>query len=128
MAAGAVSVALLSAGSAGAFAASPTLSPKPTMTHSATSKPASITVKAHPTTVKAGEKVRFTGHTMGIRTGASVVLQQEKNGAWHNLHVRAAVKKANAFSLTDRPTAKGTQHFRVSHGSTHSPTVNVTVQ
>ncbi|MFF3874687.1 hypothetical protein [Streptomyces sp. NPDC001978] len=123
----AVSVALMSAGSAGAFAASTTPSPKHTMTHSATHKTASITVKAHPTSVKAGEKVRFTGHTTGIRAGASVILQQRENGTWHTLHTHTAIKKGHAFSLTDRPTAKGTQHFRVSHGTTNSSTVNVTV-
>ncbi|MDF3301391.1 hypothetical protein [Streptomyces tropicalis] len=117
-AAGAVSAALLSAGAAGAVAAAP--SPG---THSA-----SISVKASPTTVKAGHMVRFTGRTSGLRPGATLVLQQDKNGKWVPLHSNTKVKKGNAYLLAARPSVKGTLHYRVASGATHSSTVNVTVQ
>ncbi|MFF0835813.1 MULTISPECIES: hypothetical protein [unclassified Streptomyces] len=116
-AASAVSAALLCAGAGPALAAS---TPPP--------RPASITVKASPTTVKAGHTVRFAGHTTGIRAGSAVRLQVDKNGKWIPLHVNSRVKKGNTFALSTRLHMKGSQHFRVAAGRTHSPAVNVTVQ
>ena len=52
---GALSAALLTAGAAGTFASAAT-SPKPSPSASASKPSASITVKAAPTTVKAGGK------------------------------------------------------------------------
>ncbi|MFE5039263.1 hypothetical protein [Streptomyces sp. NPDC056683] len=89
---------------------------------------ASVTVKASPTTVKVGHSVRFTGRTSGIPTGASVRLQQEMDGKWSTLKESTTVKKGNAYLLSTRPTSKGTQHYRVMVGKTHSDTVTVTVQ
>lgn len=119
----ALSAALVAGGSA-AVSAAPTPTPKPSMTHRA----ASVTVKASPTTVKAGHQVRFTGRTAGIPVGASVRLQHETNGKWTTLKTSTMVKKGNSYALTTRPTAKGMQHYRVMVGKTHSSTVTVTVQ
>ncbi|MEV0185997.1 hypothetical protein AB0I54_43085 [Streptomyces sp. NPDC050625] len=115
-AAGAMSAALLAVGAGGAVAAT-------TPPH-----PASITVKASPTTVKAGRTVHFVGHTTGIRAGATVMLQLDKNGKWVPLHVNSKIKKGNAYALATRVNMKGTQEFRVASGKTHSPAVKVTVQ
>ncbi|MEV7691414.1 hypothetical protein [Streptomyces bungoensis] len=118
----ALSAALVAGGSTAASAA-PT--PTPSMTHRA----ASVTVHASPTTVKAGQQVRFTGRTAaGIRIGASVRLQHETNGKWTTLKTNPTVKEGNSYALTTRPTTKGTQHYRVMVGKTHSSTVTVTVQ
>ncbi|MGW7381515.1 hypothetical protein [Streptomyces sp. NPDC054794] len=114
--AGAMSATLLSFGAGSVMAATPP------------SHPASITVKASPTTVKAGNTVRFAGRTSGIRSGASAMLQMDKNGKWTPLHVNSKVKKGNAYALATRVHMKGTQQFRVASGKTHSSTVNVTVQ
>ncbi|MEW2299234.1 hypothetical protein AB0958_04475 [Streptomyces sp. NPDC006655] len=89
---------------------------------------ASVTVKANPTTVKVGHSVRFTGRTTGIPIGTSVRLQQEKNGTWSTLKTSTTVKKGSSYLLTTRPTSKGTQHYRVMVGKTHSDSVTVTVQ
>ncbi|MEU0053299.1 hypothetical protein ABZ299_03680 [Streptomyces sp. NPDC006184] len=93
-----------------------------------TTKAASITVTAKPTTVTAGHKVVFTGRTTGIKTGASVMLQREKKGTWTTLHVSTQVKKGGIYALSTRPSGKDTQHYRVSSGSAHSRTVTVTVR
>ncbi|MEW2287333.1 hypothetical protein [Streptomyces sp. NPDC047841] len=119
----ALSSALVTGGSV-AVSAAPTPTPTPRMTHRA----ASVTVHASPTTVKAGQKVRFTGRTTGIPVGASVRLQHETNGKWTTLKASTVVKKGNSYAVTTRPTAKGTQHYRVTVGKTHSPTVTVTVR
>ncbi|MGW2960836.1 hypothetical protein ACWDGI_20525 [Streptomyces sp. NPDC001220] len=116
-AASGMSVALLCVAAGGATAA--TTPP---------AHPASITVKASPTTVKAGHTVRFAGRTSGIRPGASVILQMDRNGKWMPLHVNSKVKKGDTYALATRVTMKGSQDFRVASGKTHSSTVNVTVQ
>ncbi|MFJ8489925.1 hypothetical protein ACIRBZ_16390 [Streptomyces sp. NPDC094038] len=116
IAASGLAAALLSVGAGGAMAA--TTAPQP----------ASITVKASPTTVKAGQTVRFAGHTSGIRPGASVMLQMDKSGKWIPVHVNSKVKKGDTYAFATRVHMKGTQEFRVASGQTHSPTVNVTVR
>ncbi|MGW2686513.1 hypothetical protein ACWC6I_25600 [Streptomyces sp. NPDC001414] len=118
-AASGMSVALLCAGAGGAMAATATTPP---------AHPTSITVKAHPTTVKAGHTVRFAGRASGIRPGAPVTLQMDKNGTWMPLHVDSKVKKGDTYALATRVTAKGTQDFRVASGKTHSSTVKVMVK
>ncbi|MCG7202716.1 hypothetical protein [Streptomyces arenae] len=116
-AASGIAAALLTAGAGGAVAA--TTPP---------SHQASITVKASPTTVMAGQTVRFTGHTSGIRPGASVRLQMDKNGKWIPVHVNSKVKKGDTYVLATRVHMKGSQQFRVASGQTRSSTVTVTVQ
>ncbi|WP_449341354.1 hypothetical protein, partial [Streptomyces canarius] len=94
--AGVLSVALLSGGTTGALAASP--SP---------SSMASITVKADKTEVKAGDKVTFTGRTKGLEVGSPLVLQHEKSGRWIPLRATAKVKKGNSYALIAKLNTKG---------------------
>ncbi|MFF4749500.1 hypothetical protein ACWD5R_32485 [Streptomyces sp. NPDC002514] len=127
---GALSLALLSAGAAGAYAANATPSPRHPVPHGATYRhgAAAISVRATPTVVRHGEQVRFSGRASGLRTGTPVYLQQERGGRWTTLHSHARVDGHDRFSFTDRPDARYTQHFRVASGRTHSPTVAVTVR
>ncbi|MFI1163364.1 hypothetical protein ACH4UM_07065 [Streptomyces sp. NPDC020801] len=137
LAAGTLSAALLTAGSAGAFAVTaPKPKPKPGMTHTGmpSTMPSmtmmrSITVRASRTTVKAGQSVTFTGRTAGLKAGTTLVLQLQRNGKWTTLRSTTLVKKGNTYTLTRKLTAKGTQHIRVatSSGTAHSPAVTLKV-
>lgn len=118
IAAGALSLALLSAGTASAFAASP--SPN-------ASAMGSITVKADKSTVKAGDKVTFSGRTKGLKVGTKLVLQHEKSGKWNALNGSTAVKNGSSYSLTAKLNTKGQEHLRIAAGTTYSPTVTVKV-
>ncbi|KUN20385.1 hypothetical protein AQJ11_29810 [Streptomyces corchorusii] len=119
--AGALSVALLSGGTSGALAASPSPS---TM--------ASITVKADKTEVKARDKVTFTGRTKGLKVGSPLVLQHEKSGKWIPLRATAKVKKGNSYALIAKLNTKGAEHLRIAGVSgsekVYSPTVAVKVK
>ncbi|MFD3581817.1 hypothetical protein [Streptomyces sp. NPDC058683] len=142
LAAGALSLALLSAGTAGAFAAeakpSPSPSsprPKPSPTPSSPRpKPSpsmsamgSITIRASKTSVKAGDPVTFTGRTQGLRIGTPLVLQHQNHGKWIPLRASVKVKSGSAYSLTAKINTKGTEHLRIAAGQAHSPTVTVKV-
>lgn len=120
IAAGALSLALLSAGTASAFAASP--SPK-----ASPSAMGSITVKADKSTVKVGDKVTFTGRTKGLKVGTKLVLQHEKAGKWNALNGSTTVKNGSSYSLTAKLNTKGQEHLRIAAGTTYSPTVTVKV-
>jgi len=120
IAAGALSLALLSAGTASAFAASS--SPK-----ASPSAMGSITVKAGKSTVKAGDKVTFTGRTKGLKVGTKLVLQHEKAGKWNALNGSTTVKNGSSYSLTAKLNTKGQEHLRIAAGTTYSPTVTVKV-
>jgi plastocyanin len=120
IAAGALSLALLSAGTASAFAASS--SPK-----ASPSAMGSITVKADKSTVKAGDKVTFTGRTKGLKVGTKLVLQHEKAGKWNALNGSTTVKNGSSYSLTAKLNTKGQEHLRIAAGTTYSPTVTVKV-
>ncbi|KOV96077.1 hypothetical protein [Streptomyces sp. NRRL B-3648] len=119
--AGALSVALLSGGTAGAVAASPT----PTAM-------ASITVKADKTEVNAGDMVTFTGRTKGLKVGSPLVLQHENSGKWTSLRATAKVKKGSSYALLGKLNTKGTEHLRIAgvseSGKVYSPTVTVKVK
>jgi hypothetical protein len=136
LAAGVLSLALLSAGTAGAFAAEAKPKPSPSMTkHSPSAKPspsmstaASITIKASTTSVKAGNTVTFTGHTKGLKVGTHLVLQHQKGTKWTALKASTTVKNGSTYSLTAKLNTKGTQHLRISAGTVHSPVVTVTVK
>ncbi|GHI02832.1 hypothetical protein AQI88_03420 [Streptomyces cellostaticus] len=129
LAAGALSAALVSAGSAGAFAVGNAPMPTPSATHSKTPMTkASITIKANQTSVKAGQSVTFTGQTTGLKSGTKLVLQHLRNGKWTTLSSSTTVTKGHTYALTGKLSTKGTQHLRVStSGTTHSPTVIVKV-
>ncbi|MEW2292636.1 hypothetical protein ABZ719_08010 [Streptomyces sp. NPDC006743] len=130
LAAGALSAALVSAGSATALAANDAPQAKPSPTHSMMPMTkGSITVKANHTSVKAGQSVTLAGHTKDEKTGTKLVLQHLHNGKWTTLHTTTMVKKGGVFSLSHKFTAKGTEHLRVatSDGKTHSSTVTVKV-
>ncbi|MEU2334598.1 hypothetical protein ABZ608_13495 [Streptomyces sp. NPDC013172] len=120
--AGALSLALLSAGGAGALAAETKASPSP-------STMASISIKATKSSVTTGESVTFTGRTSGLKVGAPLVLQHEKSGKWVPLKVNTKIKNGSSYSLTTSFKTKGTQHLRVAAvgKKVYSPTVTVNV-
>ncbi|MET8768082.1 hypothetical protein [Streptomyces sp. NPDC004658] len=119
--AGALSVALLSGGTAGAVAVGPT-----------PGSMASITVKADKTEVKAGDKVTFTGRTKGLKIGSPLVLQHEKSGKWTSLRATAKVKKGSSYALIAKLNTKGAEHLRIAgtseSGKVYSPTATVKVK
>ncbi|MER6331884.1 hypothetical protein ABT298_21620 [Streptomyces sp. NPDC001034] len=130
--AGAMTVALLSGGTAGAFAAStptpkatktggmPTMKPMPT--HMAATKPmptgtatarGSITVSTAHKTVRHGETVAFAGRVKGVKSGATLVLQHRMNGKWTTLRSTTIVNRNGTFTIRRAFTAKGTETVRV---------------
>ncbi|MBB5925106.1 hypothetical protein [Streptomyces echinatus] len=139
---GILCAALLSGGTAGAFAASPSptdngsasptgdKSPTGTASPSPTGK-TSITVTAGKSSVKAGDMVTFTGRTKGLKVGSPLVLQHEKNGKWTALKATAKVKTGNSYALAAKLNTKGDEHLRVAsvtkEGKVFSPTVTVKV-
>jgi hypothetical protein len=147
--AGALSVTLLSAGTVGAFAASPGAAPnpKPSVTDSAkphttgTAKPTktgsanrspmasvSITARVNKSQVKAGQSVTFTGRTKGVKVGTKVVLLHLHNGKWTALKSSTAIKNGSSYSLTTKLNTKGKEQLRVMAGKVVSPTITVTVK
>jgi len=122
--AGAMSVALLSGGAAGAFAATPMPKPKPSPSPMAA---ASITVKADKTSVKQGDEVTFTGRTKGLKVGAKLTLQHEKDGKWTTLKASTTVKNGSSYSLKGKLNTKGSEKLRIASGKVYSPTVTVKV-
>ncbi|MFJ8312210.1 MULTISPECIES: hypothetical protein [unclassified Streptomyces] len=143
-AAGALSAALLTAGAAGTFASAAT-SPKPSPSVSA-SKPAATTakpspsvsaskstaaittIKATPDSVKAGDKVTFTGRTKGMPIGSKLVLQHKKGGKWTTLQASTTVKQGSSYSLDAKLNDKGKQELRIKYDEVTSPSVTVTVK
>ncbi|MFI5986054.1 hypothetical protein ACIBEA_35000 [Streptomyces sp. NPDC051555] len=122
---GALSAALLAAGAAGTFAsAAATPKPKPSPSASAS---ASVTLTATPTTVKAGDKVTFTGRTKGVPIGTKVVLQHKYGAKWTTLRASTTVKQGSSYSLDNAFRDKGKEQLRVMVGDAVSPTVDVTV-
>ncbi|MEU0051339.1 hypothetical protein [Streptomyces sp. NPDC006309] len=119
--AGALSVVLLSGGTAGALAASPSPSAM-----------ASITAEANKTEVKAGDKVTFTGRTKGLKIGSPLVLQHEKSGKWTSLRATGKVKKGSSYALIAKLNTKGAEHLRIASvgasGKVYSPTLTVKVK
>ncbi|MEV5876142.1 hypothetical protein AB0L75_18285 [Streptomyces sp. NPDC052101] len=110
--AGALSVALLSGGTAGAYAVSSPPSPTSTLA-SPTTGMASITLHANKTAVKTGQTVKFSGRTKGLKIGTPLVLQHMKSGKWTNLRATAKVKKGSSYSILARLNTKGTETLRV---------------
>ncbi|MFE5033540.1 hypothetical protein [Streptomyces sp. NPDC056683] len=136
LAAGALSVALLSAGSAGAFATEAKPTPSPTMSAKPKPKPspsptttASISARANTTSVKTGDSVTVTGRTSGLKVGWPLVLQHQKGGKWVSLKATAKVKNGSSYSLTTTLSNPGTEHLRVAAvgKKVYSPTVTVKV-
>ncbi|MFF5855276.1 hypothetical protein ACFY8B_06510 [Streptomyces sp. NPDC012751] len=135
---GALCAALLCGGTAGAFAADASPSPSPTDKNTSMSPSPSpsgmhsISVHADKSTVKAGETVKFTGRTKGLKVGSPLVLQHEKDGKWKALKATAKVKTGNSYALLAKLDTKGTEHLRVASvtksGKVYSPTVTVTVR
>ncbi|MFB7600361.1 hypothetical protein [Streptomyces sp. NPDC056160] len=127
LAAGALSAALVSAGSAAALAADNAPQAKPSPTHSMMPAKGSITVKANHSSIKAGQSVTLTGRTADMAAGTKLSVQHLNNGKWTTLRATTVVKKGNTYTVTTKLAAKGTQHLRVVHGGTHSKTVTVHV-
>ncbi|ANP54902.1 hypothetical protein J2Z21_001432 [Streptomyces griseochromogenes] len=121
--AAALSVALLSGGTAGAFAAGHAAGPASTT--------ASISVMASKTSVTAGDTVTFTGLTKGLKVGSPLVLQHEKSGTWIPMKATAKVKNGSLYALSAQLNTKGTEKLRVASatmsGKVYSPTVTVKV-
>ncbi|MFF8727478.1 hypothetical protein ACF073_13435 [Streptomyces sp. NPDC015171] len=120
---GALSMALLAGGTAGALAAGSAASPA--------DGTATISAKADKSEVKAGDQVVFTGRTKGLKIGDPLVLQHEKSGKWTSLRATSKIKKGSSYALIARLNTKGTEHLRVaslhSSGKVYSPTVTVKV-
>lgn len=127
LAAGALSAALVSAGSATALAANDAPQAKPSPTHSMMPAKESITVRASHSKVKAGQSVTLTGRTADMAAGAKLTVQHLNNGKWTTLRATTVVKKGNTYTVTTKLAAKGKQHLRVVHGATHSRTITVDV-
>ncbi|WP_217554098.1 hypothetical protein [Streptomyces sp. GbtcB6] len=134
LAAGALSVALLSAGTAGALATGAKPAPSPSMSARPNPKPSpstmsSISIKADKTSVGVGDPVTFTGRTSGLRVGWPLVLQHQKGGKWIPLKATAKVKNGSSYSLTAKLNNPGAEHLRVSAvgKKVYSPTVTVNV-
>ncbi|MGW4568203.1 hypothetical protein ACWEN3_39530 [Streptomyces sp. NPDC004561] len=136
LAAGALSAALLSTGTAEAVAATGTPNPKPSVTRTGTptKKPSptamgSITVSANHKAVKVGNTVVFTGRVKGIKAGSTLVLQHMHNGKWTTLKTTAAVNKNGTYTIKRTFTNKGTEQVRVAtkSGTFHSSPVTVKV-
>ncbi|MCT9091186.1 hypothetical protein N4G70_20305 [Streptomyces sp. ASQP_92] len=124
LAAGALSAALLTAGAVGTVASAATPKPSP----SASKTAASITVKASSTSVKAGDKVTFTGRTKGLPIGTKLVLQHKKGNKWTTLQASTVVKQGSSYSLDAKLNDKGKQDLRIKYDEVVSPTVSVTVK
>ncbi|MFD8812712.1 hypothetical protein ACFV23_14815 [Streptomyces sp. NPDC059627] len=126
LAAGALSVALLSAGSAGALATE--AKPKPSPSPSASAM-GSISIKASATSVKAGGSVTFTGRTSGLKVGWPLVLQHQKAGKWIPLKATTKTKNGSSYSLTAKLNTVGNEHLRVAAvgKKVYSPAVTVNV-
>ncbi|GGU20196.1 hypothetical protein [Streptomyces violascens] len=128
-AAGALSAALLTAGSVGTFAhAAASPKPKPSPSTSASKSTASITVKASSASVKAGDKVTFTGRTKGMPIGSKLVLQHKKGSKWTTLQASTTVKQGSSYSLDAKLNDKGKQELRIKYDEVTSPSVTVTVK
>ncbi|MFF3517281.1 hypothetical protein [Streptomyces sp. NPDC002573] len=136
LAAGALSAAMLSTGTAGAVAATGTPPPKPIITGTPSVKPSrtptamgSITVSANRKAVKVGNAVVFTGRVRGIKAGSTLVLQHLHNGKWTTLRTTAAVNKNGTYTIKRTFTKKGTEQVRVAtkSGTFHSSPVTVQV-
>jgi len=124
LAAGVMSVALVSGGAVGAFAATP--KPKASASASPMSD-ASITVKADKSSVKQGDEVTFSGRTKGLKVGAKLTLQHQKDGKWTTLKASTTVKNGSSYSLKGKLNTKGSEKLRIASGKVYSPTVTVKV-
>ncbi|MFC3576974.1 hypothetical protein ACFOZ0_27590 [Streptomyces yaanensis] len=138
--AGALSVALLTGGTAAAFAAA-SPSPSPKMSRGSMTRPeapkqqaappkrttTSIMVKVDKPSVKPGQSVVFTEHTKGLAVGSTLRLQRLNGTKWVTVKT-TTVKKGGVYTFNVKLTNKGTQKFRVSRGTTVSPNVTVTVK
>ncbi|MFD9819423.1 hypothetical protein [Streptomyces violascens] len=128
-AAGALSAALLTAGAVGTSAhATASAKPKPSPSTSASKQAASITVKASSASVKAGDKVTFTGRTKGMPIGSKLVLQHKKGSKWTTLQASTTVKQGSSYSLDAKLNDKGKQELRIKYDEVTSPAVTVTVK
>ncbi|PZH14628.1 hypothetical protein C1I97_10350 [Streptomyces sp. NTH33] len=135
-AAGALSVALVSVGSAGAVAATdpspmPTrthTSPMPTRTHSPmpTRAAAAITARVSHTSMRSGQEVTLSGRASHLATGTRLTVQRDVNGKWTTLRT-TTVQRGGTFSVPVKLTGKGTERLRVTQDGTHSRTVTVRV-
>ncbi|KAG9063352.1 hypothetical protein KI688_004234 [Linnemannia hyalina] len=89
---------------------------------------ASITIMAMPISVRAGDRVTFTGRTKGMPIGSKLVLQHKKGSKWTTLQASTTVKQGSSYSLDAKLNDKGKQELRITHDEVTSPTVAVTVQ
>lgn len=128
VAAGALSAALVSAGSAGAFAASDP-NPMATRTHSPmpTKKAEEITARVNHSSIRHGESVTLTGRTANMAAGARLTVQHLDHGKWTTLRATTVVRKGDTFTVSTKLLAKGKNDLRVVSGPTRSKTITVDV-
>ncbi|WP_445528590.1 hypothetical protein [Streptomyces cyslabdanicus] len=127
VAAGVLSAALVSAGSAAAFAAT---SPSPKQTRMHTTMPtraASITARSSHDAIRAGESITLTGRTANLATGTKLTVERMENGKWTALRTTTEVKKGDTYTVSTKLATKGKQQLRVVHGDARSETVTVNV-
>jgi hypothetical protein len=142
---GVLSAALLTVGTAAASAAEPnpnppkattqpkaTLKPNPHMTPCPHHKmcPHRVSITTRSSEVKAGENVKFTGTTDGLKIGSPVVLERYYGGKWMPLahDIRTTIKQGNIYDLITRLDNKGPVQLRARSGDAVSQTVTVTVK
>ncbi|MFI6353346.1 hypothetical protein ACIBJF_11930 [Streptomyces sp. NPDC050743] len=147
--AGTLSVALLSGGTAGAFAVTSAKPPTPSPTRSGmpvrppvigsgtpSMKPSrvpmamgSITISPNRRAIKAGDTVVFTGRVTGAKRGSTLVLQHMRNGKWTTLRTTTVVGNSGRYTIKRTFTSKGTEQVRVAvkSGMVHSSPVSVKV-
>ncbi|MCN9241257.1 hypothetical protein NGF19_10740 [Streptomyces sp. RY43-2] len=140
LAVGALSAALLTAGTAGAFAAEPNPNPKATrmaepeatlkQDPNINERSASVTTKVDRTQVMAGEKVTLTGRTDGLKTGSPVVIERYYDGKWTPIktELHYTIDKNYNYRLDTRLDYKGQEQLRVRAGDVVSQPVTVTVK
>ncbi|POX53415.1 DUF4369 domain-containing protein [Streptomyces sp. Ru72] len=144
LAAGALSVALLTSAGAAAFAADP-VAPNPVAGTSTNApnlatkpdqpnlKPAvtatTITIRADRTEVKSGQSVTITGQVKGLKAGDRLDLQRYDGRKWATVKT-VTVKRGSSstYALVTKLTGMGKEKLRVVHAKTMSPTVTITVK
>lgn len=148
--AGTLSVALLSGGTAGAFAVTSAQPPTPSPTRSGMppvrppligsgtpsmrpSRPpmamGPITISPNRKAIKAGDTVVFTGRVAGVKRGSTLMLQHMRNGKWTTLRTTTVVGNNGRYTIKRTFTDKGTEQVRVAakSGMLHSSPVTVKV-
>ncbi|MCQ4040685.1 hypothetical protein ACFOSC_22265 [Streptantibioticus rubrisoli] len=126
--AAALSAALLTGGTATAFAAPNTVHPAPRpVPHRAPAK-SSITFRVRPSSLRSGQRITAAGQGTGLAIGSRVQLQRRIGSRWSSLPASTALRRGGVYSLTTPLSIRGRQILRVLDGTTASSPVTVTVR